>query len=134
MKRMSKSVIILVMPVLLAASLSRSIAQDKGVGVQAKASTGRNWALVIGINGYANMPLQYCVRDAELLADTLRTKCGYPEDRVYLMSDGRKQFQDTPTRKNILKTARIIADLGRPAHAAIAPAGPMLLYPIWGRA
>lgn len=89
--------------------------QDKTVGPKdGKAdAAGRNWALVIGINGYAKKPLQFCVKDATLLADTLKNQCGYAAERVYLLADGAREFKDQPTRANILDTLRLVAGLTR---------------------
>lgn len=88
-------------------------AQDKGIGVGDKTREGRNWALVIGINDYAHAPLRYGVKDATLLAETLRNQCGYAEERVHLMADGLEDLKDVPTRTNILDKVRLIADLPR---------------------
>jgi hypothetical protein len=83
---------------------------EKAIGRRSD-STPRNWALVIGIDGYHHSPLKYCVKDAATLAEALQARCGYAAKRVYLMTDGLKDFKDLPTRRNIVETARLVADL-----------------------
>lgn len=64
---------------------------------------GERYALLIGVNGYASekmSPLRFCVSDAELLADVLRQRCGYPADGVVLLAD-RQPADRLPTRENI---------------------------------
>ncbi|MBL9086619.1 MAG: SUMF1/EgtB/PvdO family nonheme iron enzyme [Planctomycetia bacterium] len=64
---------------------------------------GERHALLIGVNGYSSermSPLRFCVSDAELLADVLRQRCGYPADSVVLLAD-RQPADRLPTRENI---------------------------------
>ncbi|MCC7138343.1 MAG: SUMF1/EgtB/PvdO family nonheme iron enzyme [Planctomycetes bacterium] len=64
---------------------------------------GNRYALLVGVNAYVSpkmSPLRFCVSDAELLADVLRQRCGYPADGVVLLAD-RQPADRLPTRENI---------------------------------
>ena len=110
MKRIS---LFIILGMALTISAVPALAQQRGGGFSAQvdqAVGGLNYhALVIGINAYAQAPLRYCVKDATLVAETLRTRCGYDADHVFLMTDGLKNFQDIPTADNIQRTARLMA-------------------------
>lgn len=70
---------------------------------QAEAAAPRRWAVVIGLDQYANSgiaPLKYAVADARTLADTLRATPGFSGRDIFeLTSD--KTGDEAPTRTNI---------------------------------
>ncbi|MBS3822151.1 MAG: caspase family protein, partial [Phycisphaerae bacterium] len=74
---------------------------------------GRRWAVVIGIAGYKNEPLRYADKDARLVAEILVAQAGYEARHVYLLTDGREDFEEIPTRENILAALKRVADLTR---------------------
>lgn len=48
----------------------------------------KSWALVIGINKYEHAsPLAFARNDAEVIAETLKTKFGFPEENVFILLD-----------------------------------------------
>jgi formylglycine-generating enzyme required for sulfatase activity len=102
--------------VMLLACLSATAGEvdDKGVGPATSPVTGNLWVLVIGVSGNNQPPQEHCAKDAIRLAETLRTRCGYADHRVYLMADGQKDPRDLPTRHNILLTTRVISRLAGP--------------------
>jgi len=56
-----------------------------------------SWAVVIGIDNYAKWPkLQYAVRDAQSIRETLINRFGFPNDHVLTLTN------DDATRNNIL--------------------------------
>ncbi|MDZ4657413.1 MAG: caspase family protein [Bythopirellula sp.] len=65
-----------------------------------------SWVLLIGINYKGDplvSPLQYCVRDARLMYDTLTQRAGYPADRVVMMTDDLEPDNALfPTGRNIM--------------------------------
>ncbi len=64
---------------------------------------GNRHALLVGVNAYADpqlSALRFCVNDAELLADVLVKRCGYPTANVTLVADGQPP-ERLPTRENI---------------------------------
>lgn len=71
------------------------------VELRKQLETGRRLAVVIGIDGYPTMPLKCCVRDAELLAATLRDRCGYDPDGILVMTDRQTDPALQPTSANL---------------------------------
>jgi peptidoglycan/xylan/chitin deacetylase (PgdA/CDA1 family)/uncharacterized caspase-like protein len=60
---------------------------------------GSSWAVVIGVDGYAKWPkLQYAVRDAQSIRQTLIEKFGFAPDHVFSLENA------DATRNNILAT------------------------------
>lgn len=81
---------------------------------------GKNWALLIGVAGYTDQavpPLNGTVNDALLMYRTLKTYCGYPEDRTILLCDGLEGKE--PTKANILKAAQAIAAAAQPGDTIL---------------
>jgi hypothetical protein len=88
--------------------------EEKAISVTTRPTpVPKHWAIVIGVNGYSQRALKYCVEDATSLAETLRKRCGYSEDHVYLMIDGLKDYRDLPTRENILQKVKLVSGLPR---------------------
>lgn len=88
---------------------------QKASPVVRQGSTGNRWALIVGINEYANVPSLRCARnDAEKLAEVLVEDCGFLRKNVILMTDavnGRSaQF---PTRGNLRARINQIAQVAR---------------------
>lgn len=69
--------------------------------LQEQLRNGRRLAIVIGIDDYPTMPLKCCVRDAKLLASTLRDRCGYDPDYILEMTDKQKDPSLKPTLVNL---------------------------------
>jgi formylglycine-generating enzyme required for sulfatase activity len=112
---------IAVVGVILVWLLSVTAAQepDRGVLIGPAPKTkagGQRWALIIGINDYANVPaLRYGRSDAEALARVLVEKCGFPKDNVVLMTDAQdvrsNDFARYPTRGNLRARIDLIAQV-----------------------
>lgn len=64
-------------------------------------SNGRRLAIVIGIDAYPTMPLKCCVKDARLLASTLRDRCGYDPEGILEMTDQQEDPNLRPTLANL---------------------------------
>jgi uncharacterized caspase-like protein/peptidoglycan/xylan/chitin deacetylase (PgdA/CDA1 family) len=75
---------------------SRAPATEK---IAVSTGYGNSWAIVIGIDDYAKWPkLQYAVRDAQGVRETLIEKFGFSPERVYTLKNGEA------TRTGILAT------------------------------
>ncbi len=64
-------------------------------------TSGRRLAIVIGIDAYPVDPLKCCVKDATLLASTLRDRCGYDPDSILEMTDRQEDQTLRPTLNNL---------------------------------
>ena len=87
----------LVLPILLLALLL----------VSANAQGANRWALIIGINDYLDNPgipdLNFCVQDAELLAQRLAAAPdGFPQRNIRLLTDDSTDPKRLPTFGNIV--------------------------------
>lgn len=74
--------------------------------LQKQLTAGRRLAIVIGIDGYAKDPLKCCVKDANLLATTLRDRCGYDPDGILIMTDKEADPKRRPTLQNLRNQIR----------------------------
>ncbi|KAK0455595.1 uncharacterized protein EV420DRAFT_1335924, partial [Desarmillaria tabescens] len=83
---------------------SPSLAQ----GVRSRLGLYRFWAILIGIDAYAGVPLRGCVSDALLIKRFLTNDLGVPEKRIQcLLGPGYPNSVDTkstPSRTNIIDT------------------------------
>jgi formylglycine-generating enzyme required for sulfatase activity len=78
------------------------VAQAKFTGdLQKQLRNGRRLAIVIGIDGYKRDPLKCCVNDAQLLAATLRDRCGFDPDGILEMTDQQTNPRLIPTLHNL---------------------------------
>ena len=70
---------------------------------------GNYWALIIGINKYANLPKEHQLAaarpDAEGVGEILQRKYGFEKERIFTLYDGQA------TRKEIHKQLRMLAKL-----------------------
>ena len=75
---------------------------------------GRRYALLIGVNEYAKPtePLQYCVKDMELLAECLQ-RIGTPKENIILMTDN-SSVEYRPTGGNIRRQIESVTSLMEP--------------------
>jgi hypothetical protein len=66
---------------------------------------GRKWAVVIGVNEYLDRDkiksLNYCVRDAHLVAETLAARCSYDPRRILLITDDQPEAHLRPLKLNL---------------------------------
>lgn len=75
--------------------------EDDPANAAAKPSGPRKWALLIGINDYAEISdLKYCRRDMEVLRERL-VAAGFPEEQISLLHDGAKQSLHQPFKTSI---------------------------------
>jgi formylglycine-generating enzyme required for sulfatase activity len=74
--------------------------------LQKQLRNGRRLAIVIGIDSYAVDPLKCCVKDAKLLAATLRDRCGYDPDGILEMTDQQENPSLRPTLANLRNQIR----------------------------
>ena len=73
-----------------------------------------SWALLIGVNAYAEMrPLKYCIYDMKAIRDKL-IDSGYPEENVFLLIDTAEQLKYKPTRNNILRQLEMLTKIIKP--------------------
>lgn len=62
---------------------------------------GQRWAVLIGVNDYAELQdLQFCKNDVTALATAL-TKSGFAQSNVFVLNDGAADVKDLPTKGNI---------------------------------
>jgi len=94
---------------LLAILLAGLSAFVPSVGLQALAAADRA-ALVVGIDAYPDAPLLNAVRDARAVQEMLRTKLGFPEDRVVLAEnpDRLELFETFERFKGVAAEAEIV--------------------------
>ncbi len=75
--------------------------------------TGRRWALLIGINGYANMDsLSHCVADVKELRQQL-IDGGFEPERITLVSDESTEPRYKPSKGNIEKQLDLVLGSAR---------------------
>ncbi len=72
---------------------------DRSLRKQMEAGSG--WAISIGVDGYATLPLKCCVADAQLIAETLQQRCGFPPDQILLLTDKEPDQRCRPTKVNL---------------------------------
>jgi hypothetical protein len=68
-------------------------------------SKGKRWALVVGVDKYADpqvSPLRGAANDARILAETLVRYAGFPSDQVILLATDQPAERQ-PTRVNLLR-------------------------------
>lgn len=69
--------------------------------IAAQESIEQRWAVLVGVNDYAELEdLQFCKNDARALAEQL-ARAGFPEDNVFVLTDGASDAKDLPTKANI---------------------------------
>ena len=76
-------------------------------------SKAKRWALVIGVDQYADpqiSPLKGAANDAKTLADTLIRHAGFPQDQVILLATDQPAERQ-PTRLNVLRRLSNLASL-----------------------
>jgi hypothetical protein len=76
-------------------------------------SKAKRWALVIGVDQYADpqiSPLKGAANDAKTLADALIRHAGFPQDQVILLATDQPAERQ-PTRLNILRRLSNLASL-----------------------
>jgi uncharacterized caspase-like protein len=115
-----------------------SSAQTTGTAPQP--AKGRQWALLIGVEGYRNVtPLKFTVNDVNALAKTLRERNGVSNDSILAMTDEAASLQLRPTRANMIaEIPRWLARIGPDdrlivyfsGHGVPDPAGKLYLAPI----
>ncbi len=62
---------------------------------------GERWAIVVGVDKYTQFPLNCCVADARLLADTLVKQCGLARDHVLVITDDQDNLLLRPNKINL---------------------------------
>jgi uncharacterized caspase-like protein len=78
------------------------------------AEPGERWAVLIGVNEYAELDnLQFCTKDAQALAEQL-TEVGFPEENVFLVTDGSRDVKNLPTKSNIEARIRNVLAVAEP--------------------
>ncbi len=85
---------------------AKNVQQKFTQDLEKQLSSGRRLAIVIGIDAYPTMPLKCCVKDAKLLAATLRDRCGYDPDGILEMTDLQEDPNLRPTLANIRHQVR----------------------------
>lgn len=81
----------------------------------------QSWAIVIGVNAYAHLPpLQFAVNDARLLAETLRSACGFPAENILLLEEA------AATRDEILSAFR--RTFANPRERRVSPDDRVLFF------
>ena len=76
---------------------------DEGAtrGVVREGAGPRRWALLIGVNDYAELEdLKYCSRDMQALAEAL-AGVGFPADQVFLLHDEAADRRNQHLQANI---------------------------------
>jgi len=83
---------------------------------------GRKWAVVIGVNRYLDpviTSLEFCVPDAQRVAETLAGKCGYENERILLITDDQPQDHLRPLGINLRKQIAGWLKNARPGDTAL---------------
>lgn len=81
--------------------VAKNVQQKFTQELEKQLTGGRRLAIVIGIDAYPTMPLKCCVKDARLLAATLRDRCGYDPDGILEMTDRQEDPNLRPTLNNL---------------------------------
>ena len=81
--------------------VAKNVQQKFTQELEKQLTGGRRLAIVIGIDAYPTMPLKCCVKDARLLASTLRDRCGYDPDGILEMTDQQEDPALRPTLANL---------------------------------
>jgi WD40 repeat protein len=106
----------------LAAALAALVLAAGPGPAQTPARAGGKYALLIGVNQYANRlrPLKYAQNDVEALRDVLVAH-GYEPDNVWLMTYRSAATDPSlyPTRKNILTALRLLRQDRSPADSVL---------------
>lgn len=77
----------------------------------ATAQEGTRWAVLIGVNDYANLQdLQYCSSDVLALKKQL-VASGFPKDQIFLLHDDAKEAKYRPNRGNIERELALVLAL-----------------------
>lgn len=80
---------------------------------------GERWAVLIGVNDYADLnDLQYGKSDAATLAERL-TQAGFTRENVFLLADGAADSKDLPTRSNIETRIRNVLRVAEPGDLVL---------------
>jgi uncharacterized caspase-like protein len=106
---------------LLAVSLAVAAArgQDAPKEPQAGVDVPQSWALLVGVNAYAEMrPLKYCIFDMKSLRDKL-VDGGFPPENVFLLIDTAEELKYKPTRNNILRQLEMLTQIIRPGDRLV---------------
>jgi uncharacterized caspase-like protein len=83
-------------------------------GVRSIEPDSRNWALLMGVNAYADIrPLFYCVPDMESLRDKL-VDAGFPAENVFLLTDAAPELKYKPTKNNIFRQLDLVVRNAQP--------------------
>lgn len=98
--------------------LSTAAFAQRAIDVTPVATTsegGQRWALIVGINDYANVPrLQFARQDATALRDAIVQRCGFPERNVVLMTDtSNPRSPHYPTIGNLRNQINNLAQIAR---------------------
>ena len=97
----------------LAVVLVAAQAQEPGKP-RAKARAGEKWALLIGVDDYANaQDLEFCRADQRTLRDKL-IQSGFGQDNVYLLHDKAEDNKYRPSKGNIERQLDIVLKLAEP--------------------
>lgn len=84
--------------------------ESSGSAGPAPQQSRNNWAIIVGVGAYENItPLHFSPADAKLVYATLKSYCGYMDDRIILLTDGFNDAKGRPTRENILKAITLLA-------------------------
>lgn len=85
---------------------------------------GKRWAVIIGINQYAESPLRYCVPDARLVSETLVKQCFFQPEQILLMTDDQKDPRLQPKKINLqTKIPELLQKVGKNDTVVIYFAG-----------
>lgn len=62
-------------------------------------NTERRFGIIIGINDYTIKPLDFCVNDAESIADILEKKCNFSKNDIYIITSSKENTTKDVTGK-----------------------------------
>lgn len=101
-------------PSILMLMLGWSVIGGGGGAPWAAAADSQRWALLIGVNDYAELQhLRFCSKDMQVLATQLVTS-GFPEKNVFLLYDEAKDKKYLPLKANIEKQLELVLKLAEP--------------------
>lgn len=110
-----RTLIALATAIVLTWAVAAAHGQEDAEATQAAAiDVQQSWALLIGVNAYAEMrPLRYCTFDMKAVRDKL-IDSGYPSENVFLLIDSAEELKYKPTKNNILRQLEMLTQIIKP--------------------
>lgn len=87
---------------------------SRGLSVESAAGSAQSWALLIGIDDYAELPdNQYCARDVQAIQDVLIAG-GVPAGNVFVLHSNVALLKYLPSKANLQRQLEVVPKLAGP--------------------